>query len=928
MKRRVSAFSVGVWCLFLFFISPVMVYAQFPEKGKVTFTVCDSVSGQPLEFANVFMSCAKGQQGMMTDRNGRCTMPFLRGRKYRVRISYIGYDEIYRDISFRKDTNCTFVLNPTRILMSQVVVTAAESQRLASASRIDRKAMEHLQPSSFTDITALLPGGVTADPQSSRVNSLRLREAGGESRGVEGYDAGALGVSFVIDGIPMQTDACLQYESNSWEDNDGRNATGKGVDMRGLSTDDIASVEIVRGIPSVEYGELTSGLVRVTRKKGGNHLDARFKADMQSRLFYVGKGFEFPKRDLTVNLGLDYLDAKDDPRNHSENYKRVTASLRTEKTWTENRFAGRLSVSLDYSGMFERDNQDPDLTQNGNINVWESDEHRLAGKGTFVMNAREESLFRQLEVSVAATAEKDLLHREKTVSTERIYAVPVNAVGPHDAVWLPPLYEAEMDIKGLPVYLFAKSTATFGRQWGRVDNRLKIGADWKMDKNYGAGQLFDPTRPITPGNISRPRAFRDIPAGQTLSFFLEETSTAAVGRSRMEIRTGLRGMTLMNLDRRYALHGKVCLDPRLNLQWRFPSIGIDGRPLSFTLSGGVGMHTKMPVMAYLYPDKYYVDFVQLNYFHNNPDYRRLNVMTYEVDKTNYALKAARNLKWEIRGNVAYAGHALSVTYFRERMNDGFRNGSTFRIYDYRKYDTDGVDHSALTAPPDISLLPYTEEKVIDRISYTTNGSRMKKEGIEFQYSSPRFPLLYTRLTVNGAWFRTLYANSMMNYHRPNVIIDNAAIKYIGIYRDDDGSLRESFNTNFIADTDLPRLKMGFSATVQCIWFTASKANRESGVPDYYVGTDGQIRPYTEESRRDAVLQHLVETYSDQAFDRRTVPFEMAVNFKATKKIWKDKFQLALFVNRLLNYSPDYTRYNRTVRRSANPYFGMELNVKL
>lgn len=39
-----------------------------------------------------------------------------------------------------------------------------------------------------------------------------------------------------------------------------------GTDLRQISADDIESVEIIRGIPSAEYGDLTSGLVVVHSK--------------------------------------------------------------------------------------------------------------------------------------------------------------------------------------------------------------------------------------------------------------------------------------------------------------------------------------------------------------------------------------------------------------------------------------------------------------------------------------------------------------------------------------------------------------------------------------------------------------------------------------------------------------------------------------
>ena len=60
--------------------------------------------------------------------------------------------------------------------------------------------------------------------------------------------------------------------------------------MRSISTDDIESVEIVRGIPSAEYGNLTSGLVNIKRIRKSTPFTARFKADEYSKLFSVGKG--------------------------------------------------------------------------------------------------------------------------------------------------------------------------------------------------------------------------------------------------------------------------------------------------------------------------------------------------------------------------------------------------------------------------------------------------------------------------------------------------------------------------------------------------------------------------------------------------------------------------------------------------------------
>ena len=55
---------------------------------------------------------------------------------------------------------------------------------------------------------------------------------------------------------------------------------------------------------------------------------------------------------------------------------------------------------------------------------------------------------------------------------------------------------------------------------------------------------------------------------------------------------------------------------------------------------------------------------------------------------------------------------------------------------------------------------------------------------------------------------------------------------------------------------------------------------------------------------------------------------MDVNLKATKKLFKDKLMVALFVNKLWDVHPDYKRNDFVIRRFVTPYFGLEMNIKL
>lgn len=808
--------------------------------------------------------------------------------------------------------------------LGEVVVTARESRGVTTASVINRQAMAHLQPSSFTDLVELLPGFVSKDPDMGSANLINLRQAPQASP--DGYDTSSLGTSFVIDGVPVNTTAEMQSTADS--NRSGRLTTGKGVDMRSISTDDIESVEIVRGIPSVEYGDLTSGLVKIKRKQGVSGVEARFKADMQSQLFYVGKGFRMPVTGWTANLSADYLDSRIDPRDNRQNFKRASFSLRSnlkrqvkgnDLTW---------DTSLNYTGTFERDKNDPDLTVNNTVDYYTNDINSFSWNSTLVLLSRKGGFFNSLGLTTGLSYADEHLRQQKTVASTRLYPLPVSTVpGANYVGFLPMLYMSDFDVYGKPFSAFAKLSSRFRYTLGDMSGWLKGGVEWNLSKNFGKGQVYDLTRPLTAGNNSRPRPFDDIPAMQQLSAYVENESEIRLGNHTLHLQLGLRETQLLGLDGRYYLSGRPYLDPRANLKWTLPYLSVAGEPMVFEIGGGAGLHTKMPVAAYLYPDLLFTDEVQLNYFHDNEEWRSMNVMTFVDDRVNYDMKAARNFKWEVRGDISYMGNRLSVTYFREKMPDAFRMATEVRYHTYNRYDASGYDPSADGAPT-IDRLPYTTETKIAMVSRPTNSSRVDKEGVEFTFSSRRFPVVRTRVTVNGAWFRTTLANSTGLWYKPAIIVNGKELPYAGYYEDPEGSVYQSFNTNFTFDTDIPRLKLNVSLSMQNMWFTTTRMLRKAGVPTKYIGVDGVEHIWNPADASDPYLGQLQRSYTQTAFDERRIPLATAFNIKATKKLWNDRVGIALYVNRLISITPDYELYGAIQRRYTTPYFGMELNLKL
>ena len=823
--------------------------------------------------------------------------------------------------------------------LHEVVVTAKESQGAVTASRIDRSAMEFLQPTSLSDLMQLLPGGQQKDPDLSTANTIGLRETGtmdaqGNSSVNNNYAISSLGTLFVVDGNPLSTDANMQYTplsstqssttTSSTENN--LNTTNRGVDMRSISTDDVESVEVVRGIPSVEYGNLTSGMVKINKIRRSTPFTARFKADGYSKLLSLGKGLKLSHTAL-LNIDAGMLDAKPDPTNNLQKYRRGNGSLRL----TLNTDALRYSAAVDYTGSFDNSKSDPDINY-GRIDEYKSTYNKIAITNNISWRPAAKGLFKSLDINTLITQQFDRLTQRRLVAPQRYGIVPTTSEeGVHDAALIFSEYEASFLSDGKPFTAYAKAKANFALTTGALTSNLLAGADWNYAKNFGRGQVYDLSRPLSvSGWGSRPRKFSDIPALSQVSAFIEYNGKAELASHRIELQAGLRTNSLTGLDSRYAMKGHIYLDPRANLKWSLPAWEWAGHRIALSFAGGVGKTSKMPTLNYLYPDKHYNDITELGYYDpNHPqDYSRFVVRSYIQDPTNYNIRPASNIKKELRMDFSFGDNTISVDYFRENMSSGFRYMAVYGVYDYNDYDETAIDSRSLTGKPSLEGLPYTAKRKLDGYTRADNGTRIDKEGIEFQFTSARIRPLRTRVNINGAWFKTRYSNSLPMFVSVADVVDGSAVsdRYVGLYDWNDGDWNETLSTNLMFDTQIPEWGLIFATSVQCSWFVKTQDMPKNGRPTAYLdAADGALHEYTDASAADPVLSRLIKTYNDDAFRQFTVPFAMSVNLKATKTIGKF-LRLSMFANKIIDYTPDYYSNGYKIRRNVSPYFGVEANL--
>jgi len=867
--------------------------------------------------------------GTVTDQNGLFELCLPAKSPIQIQVSCIGYASLDTLLTAESPILISFSMCRDILALSEISVIAEEKAGLETTSVIKQSAMKHLQPSSMADIFQLLPGGTASENNLTTMRLPTLREAGSASN--SDYTS-SLGTAFMMDGHLLSNDVQMQSVSGAYDAAKGvtikkRDATGKGMDMRLLSTDDIESVEIIRGVPSAKYGDLTSGVVSIKRSYSRKPVKMRFKSRPTEKLFSIGKGLAIDSLN-TLNADLSYIRYENDPRNQKLTYTRYTTSLRYRSQKVQQANPMVLKVNLDYTGAFDRERIDPEVDYVV-TDRYDKDYHNLRLGTELNWEVVQLSWWDQLVIRLSGNYVSEQTEIDRLVSAGRIIPMAYTLEeGVHDGIYLPPSYQTHVKVDGQPFYLNSALYSSHPLQVFASHHQVSWGANYAYKKNFGNGELFDPLRPPFHGMRVDPVQPNDLPSLQQLAFFAEDVMKVSAGSSELNVMAGLRGVMALNLSEPYAMKGHIYWEPRFNATWSFPAFMLGNYRTKISLVTGYGQHHKLPTLMHLYPKPYYVDFQQLNYYSSNAELSRLNYKTYKEQPASYDLRPAQNTKKEIGIRIKSDRCKLVVTYFNERMTSGFKRLSQLKRYTYTDYDESSVSAVDLTGPPELDQF-QSEEKNYQVGSYEwRNGGLNKKEGLEYELDFGTVVPLSSRITVRGAWFKSTYDQSLPEYRRPGIVLDGADYPYMGLYSWDDGSTYTSLNTNVRGDTDLNPLGLIFSSELQTVWFKSRQRNAHNGRPDYYVDQNGTHFPYTSEHINDPVLTHLYKKPSESLFAKDKETIAIALNLTVSKTINKH-IDFSFFVYNLLDYTPAYYRNSGVkVERRVYPRFGMELNVKL
>ena len=271
--------------------------------GRVT----DESSKQPIEFASVLMK--ENGHWAVTDGDGRFSIRDIPTGRTTLTIQCLGYATRNITIDTTKDIpRLRLTLRQENLKLEGVTVTAKRKHDESTTSyTIDRTALDQQQLLNIGDIGTLLPGGKSVNPTLMNDSRLALR-SGSQEKGNASF-----GTAIEIDGIRLDNNA----------------AAGEtiGASTRTISASDIESVEIVTGIPSVEYGDLSNGVVKVNSRRGKSPFIVEGSINQHTRQIALNKGFDLGQRRGMLNTSFEHTRSFSDAASPYKAYQRNILSL-------------------------------------------------------------------------------------------------------------------------------------------------------------------------------------------------------------------------------------------------------------------------------------------------------------------------------------------------------------------------------------------------------------------------------------------------------------------------------------------------------------------------------------------------------------------------------------------------------------------------
>ncbi len=922
------------------------IKAQSPAEGTVAGTVKEAETGEPI--VGAIIRLGDDYLWTTTDIDGKFLFENVYKGEYAMEASCLGY--VPAVVQVKTGTaSITISLRQNSLALDEVVVTAQKAKDgLSSSHNLGRDALNHLQLSNMTDIAALLPGGKTSNPDLTSQNTFSLREGGSTTGNA------AFGTAVEVDGVRIGNNASFGEMG--------------GVDTRSVAVENIESIEVITGVPSAEYGDLNSGMVKINTRKGRTPTNITFSVNPRTYQASVSKGIDLQEDNGVLNVSAEWARAIKKLISPYESYTRtgitlgysnnIAKGLRLETGFTGN--IGGMNSKDDpdaFSGQYtkERDN-----ILRGNISLsWQLNKPWMTNL--------------KFDASVNFN---DNLHRFHKYESYASNQPSVHAVqgGYFLADRLPLTYFSDQIIDSKELDIAASLKYNWHKRWDSVKSSLKAGVQWKANGNIGKGEYYED--PSLAANGYRPRPYSQYPFMHNISAYAEEHLTVPVSDTKLEVTAGLR---LENVTIRNSLYrNKTTLSPRFNARWEISD--------NIAFRGGWGITEKLPSYFILYPKQEYRDIQTFGFSHAGSTSYIYYTQPYTVI-FNPELRWQRNSNSEIGADAEFGGVKMNLTGFYNVTRGPYNFMNVYEPYSYNILQR--PDGFVMPADPRITVDEQTgmvyirgnedeywtpmDVKVTDRTfaksSRQNNGADVKRAGVELVMEFPEIKAIRTKFRMDASYTFTKYLNEQLSYLYQNgwshTSLPDRSYQYVGIYANGGGSnpvvngrITNNIDANITAITHIPQARIIITCRLemsllrrskslseyngQAYAFTVSEtANTPTGKDIYagnsytavrpvsYMDLDGNVHPFTDAEAADPEFANLIlKSANAYTFAIDGYGPYMSANLSITKEIG-DHVSLSFFANNFTNSRPYVKSLATGVGAIFTPafYYGLTCRLK-
>lgn len=859
------------------------VYAYGRDSGTYTIkAVILDKTGEPLSGATMQLV----QSGLwgISGKDGEVEIRNVPRLPVAYKVSMLGYKDVEGEIRLDGKDNVRILMEEESLSMREVVVVAQAGQGGESTtSIIGRQALDHLQATSLKDILQLLPGGVSMkNPSLTSPGQFKVRTLASD-------DNATFGAAIIINGMPVSTNANMNTGLGLSSISSGNS----GADLRSIATDDIESVEIIRGVASAEYGDVSSGVMIVNKRIGVSDLNMKARIMPGIMQLHAGKGFDI-KSAGSLNISADYARGTSDPRFLTDKYNRGLLSLAHRKTLLDKTWTLTTNIDLSYTGEWKGADPDEPEAMKKFFSSRDAFSLRLSHNGMLKLD---KALARTLKYDVALSLSSDRIFNDRLVSVGSGAILDATKDGMYEGTPYPSSYETLSGTKSNPVMYWAKFSDLFYLNVGNMSNRFNVGTEWKIEGNRGIGQ-YDKTPKFKALAQDRIRRFCDIPYMNQISAYFEDNVVLTFSERRYPNITGQVGVR-WTVVQPWRNERMMALSPRLNIAVN------PVRYLSLRL--GYGISEKVPSLQDLYPSPDYYDFYNMSVSDGQKSYYLYSTRVF--DNKPVSIKTMRGTKYELGFDVRLDnGMSFSVVGYHEKVSRCFGpDNSEWKTLVFDVWNAADVTFTGQKPIYD-QQNPSRRDTVLYNLIRPGNPKSRRNRGIEFDFNFGKINATNTSFYLSGAWSETRSSSSNLGYKLPVGEARNYGPVYV-VYPESSYSFSENrrFSATLRVVQHIPAIRFIVSASAQCILYEYDHEVSSGTRPLGYIYGSEYIK-FTEDQLDDIEFNFHGYMLKDQIFDTRisnvpvTWPAIWCLDMRVTKEIG-DKAGFSFYANNVLFSQP-------------------------